>query len=552
MRWRRSGLALALTLLGALSLSLGSACGDDAVGTGDGETTGGDASPGESSGGESSGDVPMSSTGADTTGAPAGTGEQPEAPLPLASGIRLLRIAANQGVQVELVADGVEIPADDYGAHIVAHRRTLVRGFWTLHADFQPRELIGRLTVDYPDGTTLEQDYPIFVDGESADAGKSFQWLLEPEEVVDGMRFRARVLEADPEAASGEVSDPPPIAPLSGPATIAVHDVPLRMEVVLVPVLHQLGGCAQAPEPTEADVEAMREQLEQANPVQSAEITVRDPMPYTASIGEANGFSDVLTALAQQRELDAPAPNVYYYGLLDSCDGYPPGLLGQAIGIPPEPTQELAHQRIATGRWNGSGAGASETFVHEIGHTQGRRHVRCSGGEAGVDPDYPHVGGRIGVWGFGIHDFQLRTPTGGRDYMTYCSNEWVSDYGWEQTLVTIEALTSWDEMGAPPPPSGAVLMGAIEPDGRATWWTARGGVPASMLDASGPQIVLHTRSGATRRSAAWVYTRPDSTTVQVVAPLPPEVDRAASLRLEVPGESDRSIDPAAIRSLHDR
>ena len=29
--------------------------------------------------------------------------------------------------------------------------------------------------------------------------------------------------------------------------------------------------------------------------------------------------------------------------------------------------------------------GAESTFVHEIGHTQGRYHVLCSGGEAGAD-----------------------------------------------------------------------------------------------------------------------------------------------------------------------
>jgi hypothetical protein len=472
--------------------------------------------------------------------------------LPLASGIRLLRIAANQGVQVELVDGGIEIPGTEYGAHIVANRRTLLRGFWSLHADFEPRELIGRLRVDYPDGTTLEQDYTILVEGESADAGKSFQWLLEADQVVDGMQFRARVLEPDPDAASGEVSDPPPIAPLSGRGTITAYDVPLRMEVVLVPVLHQLDGCEQAPEIGDADVEAMRKQLEQANPVQSANLTVREPMPYTAPIGTAGvGFSEVLSALAQQREIDAPAPNVYYYGLLDPCDGYPPGLLGQAIGIPPEPLQELAQQRVATGRWNGAGELAAETFVHEIGHTQGRRHVLCSGGEAGVDQNYPHQGGRIGVWGFGIHDFQLRTPTGGRDYMTYCSNEWVSDYGWEQTLAVIETLTSWDEAG-PKKTGGAVLMGALEPDGRAMWWTATGDVPADLLSPGGPRIVARTAGGATSSTGAWVYTRPDSDTVQVIAPLPRGFDTAGALELERPGEPATAIDLPTIRRLHAR
>src|SRR5690606_9595568 len=237
-----------------------------------------------------------------------------------------------------------------------------------------------------------------------------------------------------------------------------------------------LDGGECMPTIADEDVQAMREQLEQNNPVQEAIFTVGDPMPYTDPIGTSGtGFGPVLSALAERRAADDPAPNVYYYGLVDPCDGYPPGLLGQAIGIPPEPTMELAQQRIATGRWSGSGAAAAETFVHEIGHTQGRRHVLCSGGEAGTDPAYPHPQGRIGVWGFGIHDFTLRSPTGSRDYMTYCSNEWVSDYGWEQTLDIIEILTSWDAMDRPArTPGEGLLMGALYPDGREDWWTAPG------------------------------------------------------------------------------
>lgn len=538
-----------------LLLALGAGCSEDNVTPGDG----GSSTGGDGSGGSDTTALPPATddtASTTTTGDPAATADTTgagEAPLPLARGIRMLRVAANQGVQFELVRDGLQVPPEENTARLIAGRRTLVRGFWSLHADFQPRELIGRLDIEYPDGTTLQQDYPLFVDGESTDAGASMQWLLEPDEVVDGMQFRARILEADPDAASGELSDPPPIAPLSGPAPIPVYDVPLRLEVVLVPLLHQLDDCEQAPEIGPEDVAAMREQLEQNNPVQVANFTVREPMPYTAPIGTAGAaFSEVLTALSQQRELDAPGPNVYYYGLIDSCDGYPPGLLGQAIGIPPEPLQELQHQRVSTGRWNGSGAGAAETFVHEVGHTQGRRHVLCSGGEAGVDDAYPHQGGRIGVWGFGIHDFQLRTPTGGRDYMTYCANEWVSDYGWEQVLGVIETLTSWDEEGAVPPTPGAVLMGAIEPDGRETWWTARGGVPGSLLPPGGPELVIRDASGKAVRSGAWIYTRPHGDTIQVVAPLPEGFDAATRIEVHAEGRATLRVDPRAIRRLHAR
>ena len=524
-------------------------CGDDGatVPIGDtGTSTGSETTaPGTTAAVDDTGPA-TSSSGSDSSGTTAAL--PPEEPLPFASGIRLDRLTANQGVQVDLVEDGVELsPADD-DARLVSGRITLLRAFWSLHAGFTPRELIGRLVADYPDGTQLVQDFPLWVEGDSSDGGASFQWLLQPDQVVPGIQYRVRLLDPDPDLASGEISDPPPILPLAGRGTLEVYDAPLQLQVVLIPVLHQLDGGECMPTIADEDVQAMREQLEQNNPVQEAIFTVGDPMPYTDPIGTSGtGFGPVLSALAERRAADDPAPNVYYYGLVDPCDGYPPGLLGQAIGIPPEPTMELAQQRIATGRWSGSGAAAAETFVHEIGHTQGRRHVLCSGGEAGTDPAYPHPQGRIGVWGFGIHDFTLRSPTGSRDYMTYCSNEWVSDYGWEQTLDIIEILTSWDAMDRPArTPGEGLLMGALYPDGREDWWTAPGGLPPSLATPGAAVEVTH--EGVVDVLPAWIYERPDGNTVQVIAPRPAALPHASALHLRHPDRVvPAPVEPTTIR-----
>ncbi|MEM6296265.1 MAG: hypothetical protein AAGA54_33650, partial [Myxococcota bacterium] len=425
----------ALAALGALLIL---ACGDDTT------SAGGDAGTGGSTSGDPATTTDDSVSSGTTTGdsadgtttddsADASSTEAPPVEDPeFARDIRLERLTVNQATQVELVVGGIEVPGEDYNTRVISGRRTLLRGFWSLHANFEPREILGRLTVDYPDGTQFEQDFVQFVDGESSDGAgaSSFQWLLEPDQVVPGMTYRVRLFEMPGSEAPGELSDPPPIAPLAGPGMLQLYDVPLQLKVVLVPIQHEFEGCTITPDITDDDVQALREQLEQNNPVQEALFEVREPMIYTETIGNGGGFSPILAALAQTRAADNPPANVYYYGLMDPCDGYPPGLLGQAIAIAGPPTMANGQERISTGRWNGSGAAAAETFVHEVGHTQGRRHVRCSGGEAGIDAAYPHEGGRIGVWGFGIYDFELRSPSGGRDYMTYCSNEWVSDYSW--------------------------------------------------------------------------------------------------------------------------
>ena len=520
------------------------ACGDDvsSASAGDDGTGGSSSGMASASDSTSSGSASASTTAADDAGttvaddASSSSGE-PAPLLEFAKDIRLDRLTVNQATQVTVVDGGVEVAGEDYNTRVISGRRTLVRGFWSLHANFQPREILGRLTLEYPDGTHTEQDFTQLVQGESSDGAgsSSFQWLLEPDAVVPGMTYRVRLYELPGSDAPGELSDPPPVAPLAGPGTLALYDVPLQLRVVLVPVQHEFDGCVSTPEITDEDVTAMRQELEQNNAVQQALFEVREPMIYTETIGEAPGFSTVLAALAQTRAADDPDPSVYYYGLLDPCDGFPPGLLGQAIAIAGPPTLNNGQERISTGRWLGSGAAAAETFVHEVGHTQGRRHVRCSGGEAGIDASYPHAGGRIGIWGFGIYDFELRTPSGGRDYMTYCANEWVSDYGWEFTLDVIEVLTGFDLANAQPS-DAVVLAGLIHEDGTSDWWTQRGHVDPSSADGHArfetPTGPLHTiarvRSVPHGHSARYVE-----------VPLPASARNMSAVEISAPGSSLR-------------
>lgn len=529
MRTTRS---LRIALVGAIA----GGCGDDAASAGDGTTTG---DPSEAS--STSGAQASSSTAPDPDSSSDAASSSGPAPVVLeyARGLRLTRLVANQGMQIDLTVDGIDVDPAEYPVRFVSGRRTLVRAFWSLHAEFTPREIIGRLVVTYPDGSEHVDERPAMVEGDSIDNGPSFQWLLEPGLVRPGMRMRAWALEPDPVAATGDVSDPPPILTYGGAVELPLVDAPLEIEVVLIPVLHQLDDCEQAPVPTDDDVRAMAQQLEQNNAVQQALVSVGEPMPYAEPIGGQDmGFSPILGALAMRRAADAPPPNVYYYGVIDSCDGFPSGLLGQALGIPDAPVPELANQRVSTGRWQGSGAAAAETFVHEVGHSQGRRHITCSGGEGGPELDYPHDNGRIGNWGFGIHDLQLRPPTKARDYMTYCANEFVSDYGWEQTLDVIEILTGWnDRDGAPPP--GRVLMGIVHEDGTALWWTAGGGAGTPSAEAA----MVWTIEGVEHTVAVARQPLPDGPGTLVTSALPEGFEHATAARLEIDGAITRLVPP---------
>lgn len=538
----RPPLALLVSLA---SLGLLPACGDDPPA----DAASSEASTATSTGDGSTG-APTTS-GATTTDASSGTTGEAPAPVEYARGLRLVRATANQAVQVEIVRDGLEVAAADYGARLISRRKTVIRADWLLHADFTPREVIGRLTVWTPEGETRVDEFKTMVAGPSNDGDlrTTFSWELPAEFVRPGLEYRIEALEPDVGLATGEVSDPPPVLPLPGRGTLAVHDDPMEIKILVIPLQHSIDGMTCTPTVTDADLAAMRTAIEQHNPLERAVLTLSEPLPYDKTIGDdPDGFVNILEAIGAKRAKDKPAENLYYYGLIESCDGYPAGLLGQAYGIPNAPTKGNAWQRIATGRYLGAGAKAADTFVHEIGHTQGRYHIKCSGGEAGTDPNYPHPNGRIGVWGYGIHDNQMRSPTGFRDYMSYCPLSWVSDYGWELTFDAIRELSAWDVAGpqADDEVIGPIVVGALMASGRTHWYTTRGAVPPRTDDSE----LEFSVGGELLRAPAAVRPIPDSDAFTVVAALPAGAEAMTSLTLRTGGEVRAQVPAAQVAVLH--
>lgn len=537
-----------LALLVALaSLGLSPACGDDPpAGSAGQDSATTEASTDDGSTGATT------TTGAPTTGdaSTGATGEMPP-PVEYARGLRLVRATANQAVQVEIVRDGLEVAAEDYGSRLISRRKTVIRADWLLHADFTPREVIGRLTVWTPEGETRVDEFQTMVAGPSNDGDlrTTFSWELPAEFVRPGLEYRIEAIEPDVGLATGEISDPPPILPLPGRGTLAVHDDPMEIKILVIPLQHSFDGMTCTPTVGDADLAAMQAAMEQHNALERAVLTLSEPLPYDKTIGsDPDGFVNILEAIAAKRAKDKPADNLYYYGLIESCDGYPAGLLGQAYGIPNAPTKGNAWQRIATGRYLGAGAKAADTFVHEIGHTQGRYHVKCSGGEAGTDPNYPYPNGRIGVWGYGIHDNLMRSPTGYRDYMSYCPLSFVSDYGWEHTFDTIRELSTWDAAGPPADDAaiGPIVVGALMASGRTDWYTTRGAVPPRTDDSE----LEFAIGGAVLRAPAAVQPIPDSDAFTVVAALPAGAEAMTSLSLRTGGKLRAQVPAAQVAVLH--
>ncbi|HLT39976.1 MAG TPA: hypothetical protein VK034_27035, partial [Enhygromyxa sp.] len=183
-------------------------------------------------------------------------------------------------------------------------------------------------------------------------------------------------------------------------------------------------------------------------------------------------------------------------------------------------------------------------IVHEIGHNQGLSHVYCPQAAteaAGPDPNYPHEGGKIGVYGFGIRNFRLYTPTAAHDYMTYCGNAWVSDWTWNKTYQRIKTLTSWDYEGAAPGGTTArqpLLVGTLFPDGSEDWWVLMGPAPAPDQLGSEQRIAISSDGGIVDVAFSQVSVLSDDATKVVIAPLDvPIAEVEAITRIDWEGHS---------------
>ena len=140
-------------------------------------------------------------------------------------------------------------------------------------------------------------------------------------------------------------------------------------------------------------------------PVAGMEVSVREPVlvDYDPTENMVRVLDDVALLHA------AEGASGYYMGVPPWIDR---GLLGIArLG-----------SKVSVSRLDG------HSIAHEFGHNLSLRHTPC-GNPAGVDGRYPHVGGKIGAWGYDFTDGNLVDPEAFTDLMTYCrTDDWISDY----------------------------------------------------------------------------------------------------------------------------
>ncbi|MBK9095512.1 MAG: hypothetical protein IPM84_22715 [Anaerolineae bacterium] len=122
-----------------------------------------------------------------------------------------------------------------------------------------------------------------------------------------------------------------------------------------------------------------------------------------------------------------------YYGMVDDTIAFMRGCAPIPGKVASGPTGSGA------GGWDTDGSYGDWYGGHELAHSFGRRHANFCGAVGG--PSYPYPGGRISpvltgptaLYGFDAGPQTVYGPTW-TDVMTYCANEWISDFTFEALL----------------------------------------------------------------------------------------------------------------------
>lgn len=524
------------------------------------ESGGTAASDGTSGGPTSATDDPTTETDSDSaTSGVDETGDPPAQDVP-ARGIAVSRVEANSGVAIPIAIGGAWADGSQRQAQIPKNRNTAFRVYVDVDDNaWVQREIEARMTLYFDDGETKEyaERAEIAMDSSSSSFQSNIVIGVLAEDMRPNTQFQVELFEVPggnfeslPEAA-----EPPTAMP--EPNYIGIENSYQNLRIMVVPIDYSFGGCQTQFDISEENMQPYIDHMFQQNGVENIDIEYHDYVSVTdLDLGNPNDFFQLLNRTAQLRAAEAPDPNVYYYALFDNCGqciGDNSGCtLGVAAGIPGDSMGEAGGRAAIGAQFLGQDEVGIETFVHEIGHTQGRRHVYCpNANAAGTDPSYPYEDGHTSGWGFGVRDFQLRNGNTHFDYMSYCNPTWVSDWQWKETFERIRTLSSWEGADMEDALEGRYLLtGSVNTEtGESVWWTDRGWVEPE--DATPNHRLRFSFADASIDDTLLVDADPwtEGPWVSVRAPLPEDFQAVTEIQLDTPTLTARAP-KSEIRVLH--
>ncbi len=420
--------------------------------------------------GSGGGDDNAPDAGSDNPAVDGSVISDPDAPLPqlaIASGIRIRDISVYQGVQIPVVADGVRVD-EPRPAHVIAGKPGMIGVFVDVEDGWQNRQIIAELDIETSAGVLKRYTSTQTIDGASGSDpfSSGFAFVVNGADFTAEGRYAVTLRETTSDAEYPGESDgarwPLAAGELDAFEPWEMHGI---LNLVLVPFAYNADGSGRVPPIDEAALQQYRDLFGRMYPVAEINLSVRETVPYNSSL-IGGGWSAWLDRLTQIREQDNPPANTYYYGVASpraSFGAYCNG--GCIVGLGWVPGRDDEYGRASVGV---SFAGDVNVFTaaHEVGHNMGRNHAPC-GGPSGVDGSYPYSGAAIGVWGYDSTTQELKQPSEHKDVMSYCNNQWISDYTYDGITHRLSHVNQTVASAVATP--RRYRVGLVDGAGKVTW-----------------------------------------------------------------------------------
>ncbi|HSM58541.1 MAG TPA: hypothetical protein VK879_20470 [Candidatus Sulfomarinibacteraceae bacterium] len=143
---------------------------------------------------------------------------------------------------------------------------------------------------------------------------------------------------------------------------------------------------------------------------------------------------------------------IIYYGIVDDGGGF---MRGKALDIPSTIAAGPTGTPSGGWAWDTDGTYGDWYGAHEIAHTRDRYHAEFCGAGGGVSYPYsfgrisPALTGNTAIFGFDIEDHTIY-DSNWRDVMTYCNNQWISDFTYEGIRDYLETVGSVGPISSAP------------------------------------------------------------------------------------------------------
>ena len=370
----------------------------------------------------------------------------------------------------KLKVDGMEvtqaIQSLNNDVPLIAGKRTVVRAY--LHVEGPSKEIKnvrGHLHAARPDlsspggAYTVESLNEITLDtttdtkAKRRDLNKSLNFELPPEWITKG-KIHLGLVKFSVEghglflSCEGCASLMPPITePVTAVFRSFEEAPPVRLRIARVAYNTATPTGTTTHQAGQNHVDHLTSWLLRAYPTHQVDSTART----LTTFGSLPQCGDVNNALSTARSLDLKNKSVdkraHYYGIVTNAGGF---MRGCSNGIP---SSEASGPTGVPGTtdWDTDGSWGDWYGAHELGHSYDRRHPGYCDGQGKDDKAYPYANGLISgadekYFGFDVGDAtltiarQVYDPAVWTDVMTYCGNEWISDYTYKGLKAELKSL----------------------------------------------------------------------------------------------------------------